>query len=74
MSDSDYVSFGDVARKQLGMQCQYACHYLQQKSLSYDIRWTGNVHNYHGIKIHKNDVVTFVERVNDWRRQQGIIA
>ena len=70
----DYVSFGDVARKQLGMQCQYASRYLLDQGLSQGIRWTGDVHNYHGLKIHKDDVVKFVERVLDWRRSQGIIA
>lgn len=73
-TDEDFLKFGDVSRKLLGMQCQYGCHYLTDTILAKDIRWTGDISNYHGIKIHKDDVETFVARVLAWRKAQGIIA
>lgn len=70
---TDYVPFGDVARQRLGMQCQYARHYLIDPELSQGIRWQGNIEDYHGLTIHKDDVETFVERALAWRRARGII-
>ena len=72
--DSDYVRFGDVARRRLGMQCQYACHYLEQPEIVENARWRGRVADYHGLTIHKDDVENFVERALAWRRAKGIIA
>ncbi len=71
--DENFVSFGDVARKRLGEQCQYARHFLADTNLSEGIRWQGRIEDYHGLTIHKDDVETFVTRVQAWRRAKGII-
>ncbi len=70
----EYVSFGDVARKQLGMQCQYARKYLLDPEIANGIRWTGEVNDYHGLMIHTDDVETFVTRAIAWRKAHGIIT
>jgi len=68
--DKDYISLGDVCRGQLGQQCQYCSRYA-------DINWHSEYiycgaglritlnknKDYHQYKIHKDDVVTFVNRV-----------
>ena len=74
MSDPDYVQFGDVARDRLGMQCQYARHYLLMPDINQGIRWQGKIEEYHHLTIHLDDVETFVQRALAWRRAKGIIA
>jgi hypothetical protein len=69
---NNYVDFGDVARERLGMQAQYARQYLTDPELGKGIRWQGRIEDYHGLTIHKDDVKTFVERTQAWRRSQGI--
>lgn len=63
----DYVDFGDVARDRCSMQCQYASRYLSgaygSADLGSDLRWYGEVSDYHRLRIHKDDVEKFVERV-----------
>lgn len=67
-----YVSFGDVARGQLGEQCQYASRYIQGK-LGYECLGDGlrfqnlNTGNYHEIQIHQDDVAEFVRRYKQLR-------
>lgn len=88
-SHDEYVPFGDVARGHLDMQCQYASRYLtgtgSAPRLGDDLRWHGGDPdalwralspdgNYHALRLHRDDVDTFVTRAQDWRRQQGIIA
>ena len=65
--DTDFVSFGDVARGRIGQQCQYAVRYLEDRDLSIGIRWTGDPADYHFVKIHKDDVELFVQRVQKHR-------
>lgn len=65
----DYVSFGDVARKQLNEQCQYASRYITGKNgvpaLGTDLRFKNlDTDSYHDILIHIGDVATFVNRYN----------
>jgi len=69
--DNNYVEFGDVARRQIGMQAQYARRYLKDEVLGKDIRWSGDYDNYHFLKIHKDDVATFVDRVKAHREEMG---
>jgi len=74
---TEYVSFGDVARKYLSSQCQYACRYTgidvtgngvhnhvwdDYPDLGQGLRFQGNTNNYHSLMIHKNDVAEFVKR------------
>ncbi len=71
-----YLVFGDVARKLLNMQCQYAARYLNwvtYPEIAAGIRWTGDLADYHGVRIHKNDVQLFVSRVEEYRRKSGQI-
>ena len=68
-----YIPFGDVARNQLGMQCQYASRYVRDavdEGFRFDRIDTGN---YHDILIHEDDVTLFVERVRRIRRALGAI-
>lgn len=71
MVSPDMVSFGDVARDVLGQQCQYASYYVSgiggRPRLTADLRVEGDAYNYHSLSIHKDDVVKFVERVNEHR-------
>jgi len=66
--DPNFVSFGDVSRKQLGMQCQYGRHLLKEPGVGDGIRWQGRFEDYHGLTIHRDDVEEFVRR-----RAKGII-
>jgi hypothetical protein len=71
--DPDYIPFGDVARQQLREQCQYAVRWLRDPELGKGIRWKGNEANYHDTLIHKDDVETFVTRVQAWRKAKHMI-
>ena len=70
MNNTDeYVSVGDVCRGRLGMQCQYGSRYLDKRFeehqytfLGDGLRVLGNCNDYHSMRIHKDDVETFVER------------
>jgi len=70
--NTDYVLFGDVARKQLGMQAQYASRYVDGRfgcaNLGKDLRFLGDVDDYHSLQIHKDDVSEFVKRFKGIRR------
>ena len=74
--DADgYVSFGDVSRFILGQQCQYGSRYLNGElpgypNLGKDLRVTGNHANYHSLRIHADDVATFVQRYREYRNGQ----
>lgn len=68
--DSKYISFGDVCRQQLGMQCQYGSRYVT--SHGSDLRIIGEVGFYHGLRIHCDDVDTFVMRVKETRAGLGL--
>ncbi|MCA9805148.1 MAG: hypothetical protein KC777_24430 [Cyanobacteria bacterium HKST-UBA02] len=75
----DLVDFGDVARKRIGMQCQYASRYVSGEcpqgyqdeypdvasdpQFGDELRVEGDAGNYHGIKIHADDVDEFVARM-----------
>lgn len=68
VDDEGMVSFGDMARGVLHQQCQYASYYVEgianRPRLADDLRIEGDPANYHSLRIHRDDVVTFVERVN----------
>lgn len=65
MNNNDYVEFGDVARNNLNMQCQYASRYLEDSK----VRYIGDVDDYHNLMIHKEDVEGFVRFV---KKERGI--
>ena len=70
LGQEEYVLFGDVARKFLGEQCQYAVRYLDNRQLTTGVRWVGDLADYHFVKIHRDDVVGFVRRVQDWLKKR----
>lgn len=70
----EYLDFGELCRRELGMQCQYGSYYLEgiggRPNLGAGLRFIEkNPGNYHSIRIHKDDWPIFVERVR--RNQQG---
>lgn len=88
-SSEDYVEFGEVARGRLGMQCQYSSRYLtgigRSPRLAEDLRWHGgeidtlwrqldSSGDYHRLRLHRDDVDEFVDRVIAHRRAVGAIA
>jgi len=69
-----FVPFGDVARQQIGMQCQYASGYILGEgrcpNLGDGLRfknWPNTSGDYHSIEIHQDDVEEFVRRVKEHR-------
>lgn len=73
MTDPEYVDFGAIARARLGMQAQYARHYLVDPEINAGIRWTGKIEDYHFLRIHREDIEKFVTRAIEWRRKRHII-
>ena len=72
--DPDYINFGDFARKELNMQCQYASHYLRglngYPDLGKGLRFTnGKTGNYHEICIHKDDALVFKKRMGEYNKK-----
>lgn len=74
-----YVSFGDIARSKLGMQCQYASRYVDgafpdeypdlasDPALGNPLRIYGDSGNYHSYMIHRDDVDAIVHRISQYR-------
>ena len=71
----DHVEFGDVAREQMKMQCQYGVRYLlpfkDHPYLGDGLRTTGDIANYHFVTIHKDDVATFIERYEKHKKARN---
>ena len=70
-SKSEYIDFGDFSRKHLGLTCQQGSKYVEgvidnYPELGQGLRFLGNNNNYHSLKIHKDDVQTFLNRFNDY--------
>lgn len=76
--DGGYTSFGDVARRELNQQCQYASRYIEGKIEGYPALGEGlrfkdlDRGNYHFIRIHRDDVEEFVNRYR--RYHQAMIG
>jgi len=72
MADTEWVNFGDVARKRLNEQCQYVSRYVGGRHGSPDLggglRFQGDPTDYHDLLIHRDDVDEFVRRVEVHRR------
>jgi hypothetical protein len=72
----DYIDFGDFARKELGMQCQYATYFIHglagYPQLCGDIRMYNPLQGtYHMIKIHRDDTYKLKKRVDVWEESIG---
>jgi len=73
--EEGFLNFGDIARGELGMQCQYASRYvsgLDRPKLSDGLRIEGNPNNYHELRIHRDDAMEFIRRVQEHRRKNNI--
>ena len=72
-----YVSFGDIAREQMDMQCQYAVRYLfpnqDRPYLGEAIRTTGTIMEYHGVKIHRDDIAEFLRRFQAYKIENHLV-
>jgi hypothetical protein len=77
ITEPTFVDFGDVARGELQMQCQYASRYIRgrkdaEPALGEGLRFTHmDTGCYHDIKIHRDDVSTFVQRFKRHRAEHG---
>ncbi len=81
--DEDYVSFGDVCRDRLQMQCQYGSRYVDPREkrpggvyLGRHLSLTGfdangHVNDYHQLRIHRDDAEQFVMHVAAYKVQVG---
>ena len=62
-----FVNFGKVARKELGMQAQYASRFVDgrhgEPNLGDGLRFKGLPKDYHSLMIEENDISEFVSRV-----------
>ena len=72
----EFINFGDIARKYLNQQCQYASRYVgglkDTPDLSPGLHFKGDPGNYHSLEIRRGDVAEFINRVLEYRRQRGI--
>lgn len=62
-----YVNFGMIVRRRLGMQCQYASRHVDGRhgaeDLGQGLRFKGRPADYHELRKHRDDVETFVDRL-----------
>jgi hypothetical protein len=68
-----FVNLWDVARKILNQQSQYASRYVDWKiewypNLGEWLKFTWNSSDYHSLKIHKDDIIEFVNRVKSYNK------
>lgn len=66
--EEGYVFFGDVSDNLLNQQSQYASRYAwgafgEYPNLGEGLRFKGDFDDYHFLKIHKDDIQTFVDKV-----------
>lgn len=69
----DFLSLGDICRTFLGKQAQYGCPYYCKSTaekrdypyLGEGLRITGTASDYHGMRIHKDDVEEAVRRFDN---------
>lgn len=77
-SETEWVNFGDIARRRCREQCQYASRAIDGRhgypNIGEGLRFRDslgrelNVSNYHFVEIHRDDVETFVQR---WEAHHG---
>jgi hypothetical protein len=64
-----FVMFGGVARF-VGQQSQYASRFLNPSNENYfgpEIRIKGDIHDYHDLKIHHDDIELFVQKHREYQ-------
>ena len=72
---SKMIDFGQLSRTELGQQCQYGSRYVHGKiegypNLAEGLRVTGDLFNYHSLRMHIDDVPTFIERYREHHEAQ----
>jgi len=71
--EKDYVDFGDVCRNQLNMQCQSGYYRLKGLQgypvMGKGLRVIGNDFNYHSLRIHKDDIQKFKDRIDAYNKR-----
>lgn len=72
---SEMIDFGQLSRTELGKQCQYGSYYIHGKikgypNLAEGLRVTGDPFNYHSLRMHIDDVPTFVARYREHHKAQ----
>jgi hypothetical protein len=71
--ENGFVRFGDVSRRLLGKQCQYGVSFAfgdqscNCPNLGEGLRITGDMGNYHDVKIHEDDIDEFVRRYKEYK-------
>lgn len=69
----EFINFGDYCRGTIGITCQYGYYLLEglagHPRMKDGLRITGDVHNYHSIRIHKDDAEIFKDRYWAWRKR-----
>ena len=72
--EKEYVNFGDICHKKLGITTQVGSFYLHgiggYPNLGEGLRFTEKYTNIHAIKIDKNDAEIFIQRVEKFREEQ----
>lgn len=68
-----YVSFPAIATGELRQQAQYASRYVDgviedYPNLGEGLRFKGDPSDYHSLRIHKDDVQEFVQRVTLYKK------
>ncbi len=69
-----FVQFGDVARRSLNQQSQYASRYIdgaleEYPNLGDGLKFKGSPSDYHDVKIHKDSIEEFVKRIREYQDQ-----
>lgn len=76
-SKSEYLDFGKVAHGVCGMQSQYCSRYVDGfdcPNFGQGLRIIGRREDYHFLRVHRDDAAEFARRVNEYRREKGMIA
>ncbi len=69
---SVFICFGDLSRNEMGQQCQYGSRYVNSgmddyPNLAEGLRIEGDPLNHHSLRIHVDDVPTFMKRYREHR-------
>lgn len=67
---SEYISFGDLSRSEMGLQAQYGSRYIHGKvggypNLAEGLRVEGDPLDYHSLRMHVDDASTFIQRYRE---------
>lgn len=69
-NDGGYAQFGDFCRSRLGQQAQYGSRYIDGRldgypNLGEGLRFKGEAHDYHFVRIHRDDMDEFARRYKE---------